>query len=52
MLNFDFLEKGVGISAQYILKENEKRFLTLYSINRNLCVLGYWTIYVLQLFVF
>ena len=62
MLNFDFLEKGVGIVSQshFTNDFSRKLFLMLYSyilltdqISLRDCLyfFRYWVIYVLQLFV-
>ena len=59
MLNFDFLDKGLGIvsPAHFVYDFSTKMFLMLNSINCQIlfpgCLyyLGYWAICVLQLFV-
>ena len=60
MLNFEFLDKGLGIvsPAHFVYDFSTKMFLMLYSINwpdfiawLPLLLLRYWAICVLQLFV-
>ena len=57
MLNFEFLEKGLGIVSppHFVYDFSRKMFLMLYSINRpnfivRLYFFRYWSICVLQLF--
>ena len=59
MLNFDFLEKGVGIVSQpdFVYNFSRKTFLMFFSTNDQILLpdcfyfLGYRAIYVQQFFV-
>ena len=58
MLNFDILDKGLRIVSpvHFVYDFSTKMFLLLYSVNRPnfigcCCIVIYWAICVLQLFV-